>query len=86
MTEMVNIAVESEDLKAFQEKTGISLTDCIKILVNSVKYGGKLEFDTFFSEENLKNLRESIREVEEGKVVTFSDEEWEKFINAQNIQ
>ena len=44
------------------------------------------EEDPFYSEENQKYLRESIREMKEGKVVTFSDEEWEKFINAQNIQ
>lgn len=41
--------------------------------------------DPFWSEENQKYLRESIREMKEGKVVTFTDEEWEKFINAQNI-
>ena len=41
--------------------------------------------DNFYSEKNQKYLRESIREFEEGKVVSFSDEEWEKFVNAQNI-
>ena len=41
--------------------------------------------DPFYSEENQKYLRESIREMKEGKVVTFSDKEWEQFINAQNI-
>ena len=43
------------------------------------------EEDPFYSEENQKYLRESIREMKEGKVVTFSDEEWEKFVNAQDI-
>ncbi len=33
----------------------------------------------FWSEENQKYLQESIREFEEDKVVTFTDEEWEKF-------
>lgn len=41
--------------------------------------------DPFWSEKNQKYLQESIREFEEGKVVSFSDEEWEKFTNAQNI-
>ena len=41
--------------------------------------------DPFWSYENQKHLRESIREMEEGKVVTFSDEEWEKFVDAQDI-
>ena len=85
MTEVLNIPIESEDLKNFKETTGMSLTDCVKILVNSVKYGGKLEFDTFWSDEHLAKLQKSIREIEEGKVVSFSDEEWEKFINAEDI-
>ena len=85
MTETINFSVESEDLKEFKETTGLSLTDCVKILMNSVKYGGKLEFDTFWSDENLAKLQKSIREIEEGKVVSFSDEEWEKFINAEDI-
>lgn len=42
--------------------------------------------DNFYSEENQKYLQESIQEFKEGKVVSFSDEEWEKFIDAQNIQ
>ena len=85
MTEVLNISIESEDLKNFKETTGMSLSDCVKILINSVKYGGKLEFDTFWSDEHLAKLQKSIREIEEGKVVSFSDEEWEKFINAEDI-
>ena len=61
MTEIISVPVESEDLKEFQEKTGMSLSDCIKILVNSVKYGGKLEFDTFWSDENIADLKNRIK-------------------------
>ena len=61
MTETINFSVESEDLKEFKEKTGMSLTDCLKILMNSVKYGGKLEFDTFWSEENISELKKRIK-------------------------
>lgn len=61
MTEILNIPVESEDLKEFKEKTGMSLADCIKILINSVKYGGKLELDTFWSEENISDLKNRIK-------------------------
>ena len=87
MAEMINIEIDSEDLKEFKEQTGISLTDCIKILINSVKYGGKLELDPFWSEENQKQLQKSIRDMEEGKnVVMFTAEEWEKFVNGQEIQ
>lgn len=65
MTETVSISFESEDLNEFKEKTGMSLADCIKILMNSVKYGGKLEFDTFWSEENISDLKNRI---EHGKL------------------
>ena len=34
MTEMINVAIDSEDLKEFKEQTGMSVTDCIKILTN----------------------------------------------------
>lgn len=44
MTEVMNIAVESEDLQKFKKKTGINLSDCTKILINSVKYGGNFLF------------------------------------------
>lgn len=53
--------------------------------MDNVKYGGKAGLDKFFSEENQKYLQESIRELEEGKVVSFRAEEWEKFVNAQEI-
>ena len=85
MTETINIAIDSEDLKEFKEQTGMSIADCIKILMNSVKYGGKLELDPFWSEENQKHLQKSIREFDESKCVTFTEEEWEKFVNAQEI-
>ena len=62
MTEILSIPVDSEDLKEFREKTGMSVTDCIKILINSVKYGGKLELDTFWSEENIADLKNRIKD------------------------
>ena len=85
MTEQINFTIDSEDVKTFEEKTGLKFVDGMKLLMDNLKYGGKFGLDPFWSEENQKYLRESIREMKEGKVVTFSDEEWEKFINAQNI-
>ena len=61
MIETINFAIDSEDLKEFKEQTGMSLTDCIKILVNSVKYGGKLELDPFWSDENINELKSRIK-------------------------
>ena len=61
LTETINIEIESEDLKEFKEKTGMSLADCIKILMNSVKYGGKLELDPFWSDENINDLKKRVK-------------------------
>ena len=61
MTENINIAIDSEDLKEFNKQTGMSVADCIKILVNSVKYGGKLELDPFWSDENINELKSRIK-------------------------
>ena len=85
MIETINITVDSKDLEEFKETTGMTVGDCIKLLMDNVKYGGHLGFDPFWSEENQKHLQKSIREMEEGKVVKFTSEEWEKFVNEQDI-
>ena len=61
MTEMINLTIDSEDLKEFKAQTGLNLADCVKILINSVKYGGKLEFDPFWSDENISELKNRIK-------------------------
>ena len=61
MTETINITIDSKDLEEFKETTGMTLRDCMKILVNSVKYGGKLELDPFWSDENIKELKRRIK-------------------------
>lgn len=85
MTETISMTFNSEDLQEFKSTTGMSITDCVKLLMDNVKYGGQLGLDPFWSEENQTHLQKSIRELEEGKVVSFTAEEWEKFINAQEI-
>ena len=85
MAEMINITIDSEDIKTFEEKTGLKFVDGMKLLMDNLKYGGKLGLDPFWSEENQKHLKKSIREFEEGKVISFSAEEWEKFVNGQEI-
>ena len=74
MTDIINIPVESKDFKEFQEKTGMSLSDCIKILINSVKYGGRLGLEKAIDDLNY-----------ERRCVNFTDEEWKKFVNEKNI-
>jgi len=87
MTETITMTFDSEDKKIFEEFSGMNFSEGMKLLMDNVKYGGKLGFDPFWSEENQKHLQKSISELEEGKnVVEFTAEEWEKFINAQEIQ
>ena len=76
---MTTLRLEAKNL--IDEISEENLSKAINFLKNLVQ-----SEDNFYSEENQKYLQESIREFKEGKVVTFSDEEWEKFINAQNIQ
>ena len=80
------VKIDSEDKKAFEEKTGLKFVEGMKLLMDNLKYGGTFGLDPFWSEENQKHLQKSIREFEEGKVVSFSAEEWEKMANAQEIQ
>lgn len=60
MTKNINLEIDDNDLEEFKAKTGMSVVDCIKILINSIKYSGKLELDTFWSDENMKELKNRI--------------------------
>ena len=51
MVENINLTFDSKDLQEFKAQTGMNFVDCVKILMNSVKYGGKLELDPFWSDE-----------------------------------
>lgn len=85
MTETITVKFDSEDKKIFEEFSGMKFAAAMKLLMDNVKYGGNLGLDPFWSEENQKHLQKSIQEFKEGKVVTFSAEEWEKFVNGQEI-
>jgi len=60
MTKNINLEIDDNDLEEFKAKTGMSVVDCIKILINSIKYSGKLELDPFWSDENMKELKNRI--------------------------
>lgn len=60
MTKNINLEIDDNDLEEFKAKTGMSVVDCIKILINSIKYSGKLELDPFWSDENMKELKSRI--------------------------
>ena len=67
MIETINFEIDSEDKKHFEELTGMKIGDCMKILLNSLKYGGKLELDPFYSDENIDYLIKVTSEVDSGK-------------------
>ena len=67
MTETINFEIDSEDKKYFEESTGMKIGDCMKILLNSLKYGGKLELDPFYSDENINYLIKEISDINSGK-------------------
>jgi len=67
MTETISMTVSDDDLKDFKEKTGMSVVDCMKLLMDNVKYGGKLGFDPFWSEENQTLLNEISEDVKNGR-------------------
>ena len=85
MTKTINFTIDSDDIKTFEEKTGLKFVDGMKLLLDNLKYGGNFGLDPFWSEENQKHLQKSIREFDKSKCVTFTEEEWEKFVNAQEI-
>ena len=74
-------ALRAEAMNLIDKFPEESLEKVLIVLKNLIK-----NEDPFWSEENQKYLQESIREFQEGKIVSFSDEEWEKFVNAENIQ
>ena len=54
-------------------------------IVSYVKNFLKKE-DPFYSEENIAELSRRVEDMNNGrKIVSFSEEEWEKLINAQDI-
>ena len=52
MTETITMTFDSEDKKIFEEFSGMNFSEGMKLLMDNVKYGGKLGFDPFWSEEN----------------------------------
>jgi len=67
MTETISMTFSSDDLKEFKETTGMSFAACMKLLMDNVKYGGKLGLDPFWSEENQTLLNEIAEDVKNGR-------------------
>lgn len=81
----INVRMD-EDLKkqfeTFCNETGLNISTAINIFVKTVVREHQIPFkiavDPFYSEENMKALEESFKQLEEGKVVIKSMEELEK--------
>ncbi len=72
----VNVRID-EDLKKqfeiFCNETGLNISTAINVFIKTVvrenKIPFKIEVDPFYSEENMKHLKKSIKDLEEGKGV-----------------
>ena len=72
----VNVRID-EDLKKqfeiFCNETGLNISTAINVFIKTVvrenKIPFKIEVDPFYSEENMKHLKKSINDLEEGKGV-----------------
>lgn len=67
MAEMINFAIDIKDVQTFEEKTGLKFVDGMKLLMDNLKYGGKLGLDPFWSEENQTVLSNAIEDANNGR-------------------
>ncbi len=67
MTEQINFTIDSEDVKTFEEKTGLKFIDGMKLLMDNLKYGGNFGLDPFWSEENQNILSKAIDDAKNGR-------------------
>ena len=67
MAEMINFAIDSEDVQTFEEKTGLKFVDGMKLLMDNLKYGGNFGLDPFWSEENQTVLSKAIEDAKNGR-------------------
>lgn len=84
MTETVNVNIRMDkDIKDRAERMfnemGMSMTTAFNIFVRQALRQGKIPFeiavDPFYSDSNIRALRRSIREAENGKFVTKTMDE-----------
>ena len=67
MAEMINFSIDIKDVQTFEEKTGLKFVDGMKLLMDNLKYGGKLGLDPFWSEENQTVLSKAIEDANNGR-------------------
>ena len=84
----VNIRMEKEvkeRLNGFCKEVGMNMSTLFNVFAKKVIRDNRIPFsvdiDPFYSEENVKWLNESIKQMKEGKIVTKTIEELEEMVN-----
>lgn len=84
----INVRIDENLKKQFEnfcEETGLNISTAINIFVKTVVREHQIPFkiavDPFYSKSNIKALKESIKQREEGKVIIKSMEELEAMEN-----
>ena len=87
---MVNVNIRMEKdvkdkLNEFCKEVGMNMSTLFNVFAKKVVRENKVPFnldiDPFYSEENVKWIKESIKQLNEGKVVTKTIEELERMAN-----
>ena len=84
----VNIRMEKEvkeRLNVFCKEVGMNMSTLFNVFAKKVIRDNRIPFsvdvDSFYSEENVKWIKESIKQLDEGKVVKKTIEELERMEN-----
>lgn len=87
---MVNVNIRMEKdvkdkLNGFCKEVGMNMSTLFNVFAKKVIRDNKVPFnidvDPFYSEENMKWIKESIKQLDEGKVVKKTIEELERMEN-----
>ena len=85
----INIRMDEELKKSFEDvcrQLGLNMTTAITIFAKKMSREKRIPFevsiDAFYSISNIKALKESIKELEDGKIVTKTLDELNEMENA----
>ncbi len=85
----INIRMDEELKKSFEDvcqQLGLNMTTAITIFAKKMSREKRIPFevsiDSFYSMSNIKALKESIKELEDGKIVTKTLDELNEMENA----
>ncbi len=85
---LVNFRIDEKTKKEMEEvceELGITMTTALNIFIKKMTREKRIPFDVsvdpFYSENNIKAIKESIKQLKEGKVVVKTIEELEEMEN-----